>query len=208
MVKQTMAVGVLASALVGGAVVMGIPSGEPAVARASEGAFSVDPVHSMVVFGVGHLGVAKNYGRFNDISGTFNIDRSNIENAFIDITVQAESVDTANESRDKHLRSPDFFNTRQFPTLTFTSDEITAMSRDLPPSHLRATGELTMHGVTKDIEVEIHFIGEGQTPRGYKQGFEARFTIKRSDFGMTKYLEGNGIGDEVDLIVAIEGDRE
>lgn len=208
MVKRTMAVGVLASAVIGGAVVTAVPSAEPAAARASEGAFTVDPVHSMVVFGVGHLGVANNYGRFNDISGTYNIDRANLDNAFIDITVQAESVDTANDSRDNHLRGPDFFNTRQFPTLTFKSGEFAAVSRDLPPSHMRAKGELTMHGVTKEIEVDVHFIGEGQTRQGYKQGFEARFSVNRSDFGMTKYLEGDAIGDEVNLIVAIEGARE
>ncbi len=198
--------GVIGVAAVALSVVGVVSMPQAAEARAAEDAkpFQIDSVHSMVMFRIGHLGVSYTYGRFNAPTGAYNIDMANPSASMIEITLDAEKVDTGNERRDNHLRSPDFFNAKQFPTITFksTSFEKTA------DNALKVRGKLTMLGVTKDVEANLEFVGEGQTPQGYKSGFESNFTINRSEFGMTKFLEGNSLGDEVTLYVTIEGVRK
>lgn len=163
--------------------------------------FQVDAVHSAVVFRVGHLGVAKFWGRFNSISGSFAYDEADPAASMFDFTVATESVDTGNEARDRHLKSPDFFNAREHPNITFQSTAIEPASSD----KWNVTGDLSLHGVTKSVTASIEWIGEGQTRQGFKRGFEATFTIKRSEFGMSYGLENEAVGDEVKLIVAVEG---
>lgn len=177
----------------------------PAIANNASSAdtFQVDSVHSMVMFRIKHMGVAFNYGLFHNPTGTYNIDTDNPDESFIDISVKTEDVDTGNDKRDNHLRSPDFFNAKQYREISFKST-----SFEKSGDGLVATGELTMSGVTKTIEVEIEKTGESDTPQGYKQGFEGRFSIQRSDFGMTKYIDGGGLGDEVTLMVTFEGARQ
>ncbi len=175
-----------------------------AVAQSSdEERYEVDGVHSMVVFKVMHAGVAFNYGRFNRIEGNFNIDTEDPSKSFIDARVFTQTIDTANESRDNHLRSADFFNAAEYPVITFTADSFEAKDSDT----VVAKGTLTLLGREKDMEVEIDKTGEGDAGRGYKQGFHTTFTIERSEFGMEKYLNG-GIGDEVTLMVSFEGNRQ
>jgi len=166
-------------------------------------AFNLDPVHSMVMFRIGHMGVSYTYGRFNEPTGSFNLDFENPSSSMIDIKVETEKVDTANQGRDRHLKSPDFFNSKQFPEITFKSSSFEKTGENT----MKVTGDLSLHGVTKPVDVNIVFVGEGETPQGHKAGFEAEFMIKRSDFGMTKYLENNAIGDEVYLYVTIEGKK-
>ena len=167
------------------------------------GAFRVDSVHSAVIFRIGHMGVSYSYGRFNSPEGSFTIDLANPSASVVDIRVETKNVDTANEGRDKHLRSPDFFNSAQYPTIEFRSRSFTKTGE----KEFKVQGELTFMGQTKPVEIELSFVGEGDTRQGYKAGFEAEFKIKRSEWGMTKYLEGNGLGDEVDLYVTIEGKK-
>jgi polyisoprenoid-binding protein YceI len=167
-------------------------------------AFKVDPVHSGVVFGIGHVGVSRFYGTFNAPTGTFLIDPANPSASSIEVVVETEKVNTGSSKRDDHLRSPDFFNAKEFPTMTFKS----ASFEKGAGKTMTVKGDLTMLGQTKAVTAAVEFLGEGETRQGYKAGFEATFTIKRSEFGMTKYLEGNALGDEVKLIVAIEGVRE
>lgn len=176
--------------------------GEPAAAKA--GTFKVDPVHSMVVFGIAHLGVARVYGTFNMPMGSFLIDSADPSKSFIEISVDTEKVNTGAGKRDDHLRSPDFFNAKEFPKMTFKSSSFEKGSG----KSMTVKGDLTMVGQTKPVTVALEFLGEGDTAQGHKAGFEATFTIKRSEFGMTKYLEGDAIGDEVKLTVAVEGKRE
>lgn len=206
------AVGALTLCLAGGG--LGLLAGDsantvamPSVAAAQDesAGFTVDPVHSMVFFKVGHLGVARNYGRFNDISGTYDIDLENPDDSFVDIEIATESVDTGNERRDNHLRSPDFFDAKQFPKATFTSDKVEVI--DAGRNKVRVSGTMRMLGESRPVTAEVTKIGEAETRQGYKQGIEAIFTIKRSDFGMTKYLEGNAIGDEITVHVGLEGAR-
>ena len=162
--------------------------------------FDIDPVHSMVFFKVEHLGVSNNYGRFNDISGSYTFDEAKPAASSFDVTIKAESVDTHSDKRDQHLRSPDFFNAKQFPVITFKSKCI----KKSGDKRYAATGTLQMHGVEKEITVDIEHIGSGDDPWGnFRSGFETVFTVKRSEFGM-KYMLG-GIGDEVTVHVNIEG---
>jgi len=162
------------------------------------GNVTVDAVHSSVIFRIQHNGAAMFYGRFNQIAGMITLVEGGT--GAIDLTVDVESVDTANEGRDKHLKSPDFFNAAQFPEITFQSESM----KHLGGSKYEATGSFSMHGVTKEITVAIEHTGTGQNRQGASVlGFETTFTVKRSDYGMN-FMQGP-IGDEVRLIVSIEG---
>jgi polyisoprenoid-binding protein YceI len=176
---------------------------QPAAAE-TPGAFQIDGVHSSVVFRIKHNNVSYFYGLFSDISGTFVLDPENPGNSAIDATVNADSVTSANEKRDGHLKSADFFNVAEFPTVTFKSNSV----RKTGENTFEATGDLTLHGVTKPLTVTIEKVGEAQGRRGGTlAGFETKFTVKRSDFGMTYGIDGNALSDEVNMIVSVEGVR-
>jgi polyisoprenoid-binding protein YceI len=165
--------------------------------------YKVDGAHSFVVFKVVHLNVANAYGRFNDVTGTVVADEEAPEKGSIDIQIKAESIDTGNEKRDQHLKGPDFLNTQQFPMVTFKSKSIKKTS----DKEYEVTGDLSMHGVTKPVTAKLVKIGEGKGMRGeYRAGAEARFQVKRSEFGITYMPEG--LSEEVDVIVALEGIRQ
>lgn len=164
-------------------------------------AYRIDGVHSSVVFGVRHLNVANFYGRFNDISGEIAWDADSPSSSSISIEIKAESVDTNNRGRDDHLRTPDFFNVREFPTITFNSTKI-----EKKGDAYRVTGQLNMHGVEREVALDLKHTGETTHPRSGKHivGFESHFTVKRSEHRMTYGIEQNMLGDEVKLIVSIE----
>ena len=171
-------------------------------AHAAE-SYQVDPIHSMIHFRVKHFGVGYIYGRFNEFSGNFNVDDGNLANASFDLQIKAESIDSNNQGRDKHLKNPDFFNTVEFPTINFKSTQV----KEVDANNVEVTGDLTMHGVTKPVTMKMERIGAGKDPRGsMRMGWESIFDIKRSDFGMKSMLQG--IGDDVRCIVAIEGVRK
>lgn len=165
------------------------------------GSYATDNVHSSVIFRTTHAGVANFYGRFNTIEGTFTLAENPAESTF-NFTIQTESVDTGNQGRDDHLRNPDFFNVKQFPTATFVSTGIVA-SADGPHT---LNGNFTLNGVTRPISADLTFTGTGTFRNHQVAGFEAVFTIKRSDFGITTYL--GAIGDEVTVTVAVEGRKQ
>ena len=117
--------------------------------------------------------------------------------------MKVESIDTHNAKRDQHLKSPDFFNAKQFPAITFKSKQVKKSSKDT----YEVTGDLTIHGVTRPVTVKVTNTGSGKDPMGANRiGFETIFTIKRSDFGM-KFMLGP-VSDEIRLIVSIEGIRQ
>lgn len=171
-------------------------------AGAAPADYAVDPVHSSVIFRVKHAGVAYVYGRFNTFSGTFRIDDENPANANVSMTVDVASVDTGNEKRDQHLKSPDFFNVAQFPRMTFESTSVTKKADD----RYAVKGDLTLHGKTNPVEIEMAKTGEG-TWRGARiVGFEGTTTLKRSDYGMTNMLDA--VGDEIRFTIAVEARRQ
>lgn len=165
-------------------------------------AFTVDTVHSAVVFRVKHMNASNAWGRFNDITGGFTLDQADPSKSQLDFQVKTASVDTGNAGRDKHLKSPDFFNAVQFPVISFKSKSVskTAEGYDV-------TGDLTLHGVTKPLQVKVVPVGSGKGPTGAAiAGIDASFTIKQSEFGMSKMV--GPIGDDVWVNVSIEGTKK
>ena len=171
-------------------------------AYASE-TYKLDPVHTSVVFRIKHLGVSYVFGRFNGPTGTFIFNNSSPSNSSINMQVNAKNIDTANDKRDKHLRSPDFFSVDQYSSIAFRSTAV----KKLDNSTYQVSGELTLLGKTRPINVKVNEIGAGKDPWGnYRRGFDTSFTIKRSDFGMDFML--SGLSDEVDITVSVEGIRQ
>ena len=160
--------------------------------------YTVDNVHSTVMFKIKHSGVAWAYGRFNQVSGEIVLD-DEAEDCSVLLEVEAKSVDTGSEGRDRHLRAPDFFDVVQHPLLGFESTSV-GMQGD----RYEVEGVLTLHGVTKDMTVLIEKVGEVETARGRKAGFFGEFTIDRRDFGMTTYSDTSSLGNDVTITVSIE----
>lgn len=177
--------------------------GDESAAKAPAGAVSykVDSTHSAVMYRIGHLGVSHHYGQFAAPTGTYTIDWSDPSKSAMEVSVALEKLNSGNEKRDGHLRSPDFFNAEKFASITFKG---TSFAKD-GDKKMKIKGDLTMLGVTRPVEVSLAWIGEAETKQGSKSGFDAEFTIKRSDFGMKSYLENNAIGDEVKIWVGVEG---
>lgn len=164
--------------------------------------FKIDPVHSSIVFSIRHLGVSDVYGRFNDLSGKVVLDNADSSKSSVEITIPVESVDTHNEKRDQHLKSPDFFNAKQFPVIVFKSKSVEGSG-----DTYNVTGDLTLHGVTKPLMLEVKKVTQAKGMEGeIRGGGETRFTLKRSDFGMN-FMQGPA-GDEVSVIVSLEGIKE
>jgi polyisoprenoid-binding protein YceI len=192
---------ILAStALIGG---IGFVALSPtAQSRTTADSFTVDPVHSTVIFRVKHLNTSYSFGRFNDISGTVTWDDANPSSGGFDLTVKTDSISTNSDKRDAHLKSPDFFNAAQFPTCAFKAKSI---AKGAGENVFDLSGDLTMHGVTKPITAKLEKTGANKNPRGEIIGFESTFTVKRSDFGIN-YMP-DGLGDEVRIIVSIEAKK-
>jgi polyisoprenoid-binding protein YceI len=164
--------------------------------------FKADPVHSSVIFRAQHANAGHVWGRFNDPTGTFALDDTDLSKSSFSVEIPVANVDTHNAQRDGHLKSPDFFNAKQYPTITFKSTSAKAEG-----NMLQVTGELEMHGVKKTITVPVEILGKGELPPGVKRaGIEATFSVKMTDFGI-KGLPG-AVGDEIKVIVALEGVKQ
>jgi len=161
--------------------------------------YEIDDTHSMALFRVQHLGAGAFWGLFNDVSGTVRCAPD--AELFLDVTINADSVDSNNAKLDRHLKSPDFFNTKEFPTMSFRS----VSAKPLGGGKYLVTGDLTIRGITKSITTPVECTGIADMGSGARAGFEAVLTIKRSDFGVQYGVEKKMIGDETRIIVAIEG---
>lgn len=160
--------------------------------------YKIDPVHSQVIFRIGHLQVSGVYGRFNDFTGTFELDAGGDLKSAV-AKVGAKSIDTHVEARDDDVRENYIFAER-FPSIDFQAKKIETVR----PNVYRLTGDLTLHGVTRPLTVTATKTGEGTGMRGEKRvGADVKFSIKRSDFGLNYGLPG--VGDDVELMVNIEG---
>lgn len=174
-----------------------------ATARAEAKTYQFDPAHTNIVFLVDHLGFARMVGQFQTFDGTLVLDPDNLEQGSVSVSIATESVDTDHQKRDDHLRSPDFFNAAEFPTMTFESTKV-EMDGD---KSARVHGDLTLLGVTKPVVLDSTFNGVGPHPSPQMAGvtvagFSGRTTIKRSDFGMTGMVPN--IGDEVEIWLEVE----
>ena len=166
--------------------------------------YKIDKAHSEVAFQVRHL-VTKVRGRFRDFEGSILYHEANPEQSSVTFTIQANSIDTAEPDRDKHLRTPDFFDVETFPTLTFQSTRITKRG----PETYDVTGTLTMHGINKELVLPVAHMGKAKDPwGGDRLGFEAETTLNRKDFGLNwnAMLEAGGflVGDEVKVSIEIQ----
>ena len=198
---------VLSLALLGalppaGLLAFAAPSAAPTPAAVPADTYEIDAGHSTVVFAVKHLGVGKFYGRFNDMSGSFQYGSGSLDAGSVAITIASGSVDTNNKGRDRHLKNSDFFDAKQFPEIKFQGKKISGAGSD----SFTLAGDITMLGVTKPIEFEVEKVGEGDDPWGnFRTGFVAKGSIKRTDFNMEYGLADGALGNEVELIVSLEG---
>jgi len=171
-------------------------------ARAAD-TYKVDPLHSFALFRAHHAGAGMVWGRFNDPTGTLVLDDADPSKDRFSGEIQVGNIDTHNAKRDSDLKSPDFFNARQYPTITFKSTSVKKGEGNM----LEVTGSLMMHGITKTVTVPIELTGKGQFPRGMQRaGIEATFQVKMSDFQI-KGMPGV-VGDEIKVIVALEGVKQ
>ena len=162
--------------------------------------WKIDDTHSMGLFRVQHSGAGMFWGRFDGVTGIITTSGIPTATLALDVSIDTNSVSSANKDLDGHLRSPDFFSVKEFPTMTF----ISTSSKKLPNNMWEVSGNLTMHGVTKSITTNVEMTGQAESPRGKKIGFEAVFTIDRSEFGMSYGVEKNAIGNSVRITVALE----
>jgi polyisoprenoid-binding protein YceI len=163
--------------------------------------YKIDPEHATVIFSVSHFNLGDAYGRFNDPTGTVVIDKQDPGKSSFAFEVKTENVDTDNDKRDTHLKSPDFFNAKQFPVITFKSTGVKSAGEN----KYEVTGDLNLHGVTKSITFPIEKTGEGDTKvMGYRTGWKAAVHLKRSEFGITYGVQQGAIGDDVHLVISFE----
>jgi len=160
--------------------------------------YRVNPGNSSVMFRIKNRGVTFFYGRFNDFSGNFTLNADEPAKSSIEMTVKATSIDTNSRKRDDHLRTPEFFNVAKFAEISFKSKS----AKKTGENEYEISGDMTLLGVTRPLSVKVTHTGT----RGNFSGFETKFTIKRSDFGMNKFIPG--IGDEVHLFVSVEGTKQ
>lgn len=157
----------------------------------SPGTFALDPAHTHVGFCVRHMMISKVRGRFSAFNGTLSVG-DDIDEASVEVEIDLSSVDTKDPQRDAHLRSPDFFDVANYPTMTFRSTKVTSIDGD----SFRLDGELTVHGVTRPVALDLVFDGVGTDPYGGQRlGFSATGEIDREAFGLTwnQTLETGGV---------------
>ena len=178
-------------------------------ARTQPQPWTFDLAHSSINFTVRHMVVSKVRGRFTRWGGSLVMDESDPAGAAVDVRIEAASVDTGVEQRDGHLRSADFFDAERFPTLAFRSSGIEQAGEGA----YRLNGELTMHGVTRPVSLEVEFAGSAKDPwGGLRAGFSARTTLDRKDFGLTynQLLETGGVlvGEKVEIGIEVEAVKQ
>lgn len=167
--------------------------------------WNIDPSHSGVHFTVRHMVVSKVRGAFTRWQGTIQFDEKNPEAGKVSVQIEAPSIDTREEKRDAHLRSPDFFDVGKFPKITFKSTQITKQAE----GKYAVAGDLTIHGVTKPVTLATELSPEVKDPwNNQRRGATATTKISRKDFGLTwnKALEAGGVAvsDEVNITVDVE----
>ena len=176
--------------------------GLAAAPRPVEMSWKLDPVHCMAVFRIQHMGAGMFWGKFNDVSGTVTYNEDDSIAPSFDVIVTVESIDAGSDKLEKTLKGPQFFNAKEWESITFKS---TGAER-VGEKKWNVTGNLSMHGETKAITAVVEVTGVIGNPVQKKAGFEATFSIKRSDFGMDWGVKNNAVGDEVKLIIGLEGD--
>lgn len=173
--------------------------------------FDIDASHSQAGFTVRHF-FSKVPGRFNEVSGTIQLDEKNLANSSVEVTIPVSSINTENERRDNHLKSADFFDLEHFPNITFKSTKVVP-GKD---GKFQIVGDLTMRGVTKSVTLEatqlgLGAVGIGGNAMGVRGGWEATTTVNRKDYGISwnKTLDQGGtlLGDDVTISLQVEATK-
>jgi len=175
-------------------------------AQAAENyAFDIKGQHAFIEFKIKHLGYSWMIGSFRTFDGSFTYDEQHPQNNKVDVTIETASLDTNHAERNKHLRSADFFDVEQFPTTTFNSTSYVATGKGSGTLH----GILSLHGVNKEIAIEVSQVGTGADPwGGYRRGFEGHTTLHLSDYNMKKAGMLGPVAENVELFLSIEGIRQ
>jgi polyisoprenoid-binding protein YceI len=181
-----------------------------AAAARAETAWQIDPAHTNVQFSIRHMMISNVRGEFRGVRGTVRAGGNDPTRAVVEATIDAASIDTGQEKRDAHLRSADFLDVEKFPTITFRSTRIEPAGS----GRWKMTGDLTLHGVTREVVLDV----DGPTPEirdpggKTRAGAQATSKLKRGDFGITwsKTLDGGGlvVGDDVAVTIDVEGVKQ
>jgi polyisoprenoid-binding protein YceI len=174
-------------------------------ATAARTTWKVDPAHSQVEFAVRHMMITTVRGRFTDVKGTVVTEDNDPTKAQVEVIIDVNSIDTREPQRDAHLKSADFFDVEKFPYITFKSKRVT----DVRGDEFKLVGDLTIHGVTREVVLEVTSEGQAKDPWGNERaGYSATTRINRSDFGLTwnQALETGGllVGDEIKITLDLE----
>jgi polyisoprenoid-binding protein YceI len=200
LLARTAVAGALMLSLAGG-VVTAQTAATRIPAEVQAGTYKLDPGHGKITWKVNHLGFSTYIGQFINVSADLTLDPANPSASTLTATVPLTDVAPNDDGLKAHLQTPDFFNTAEFPTATFVAKSIVVDDED--PTEADVTGDLTLHGVTRSVTMDVQFNQAGPSMGNtYKVGFDGEATIRRSEFGMSYGLPA--IGDEVEL--HIEGE--
>jgi polyisoprenoid-binding protein YceI len=175
---------------------------EPArAAAAAARSFEVDGVHSSVVFEIRYQGIASFFGRFDKVSGSFEIDEADLSKSTFEVSIDAESVHSGNPQRDGHLRNTDFFNAKKHPQVIFKSTKVAKKGE----KELEVTGDMILRGETKSVTAKVVYGGTIDDAHAGKRraGLDGTLVIRRKDFGMDFALDA--LGDEVTIRIGLTG---
>ena len=160
--------------------------------------YDIDPAHSAVIFSWNHFGFSNPSARFDKIEGSVQLDKADLTKSSVSVTLPLEALDTGVAKLDEHLKSPDFFDAAKYPTITFKSTKV--------EKGLKITGDLTVHGVTKPVTLNAKVnkiaLFEMGPYKAQAAGFDAETVIKRSDFGVNKYVPN--VSDEIPVRITLD----
>jgi len=188
------------------AILASMASGLSLPASAATSAWRIDPQHSSAQFAVRHLGLSTVRGAFSKLSGTMQLDDQDVTKSTIEVSIDVNTVDTREPDRDKELRSERFFDLARFPTMTFKSKKV----EQVAPGKLRVTGDLTMHGTTKEVVLDVDGLtAPAKDPWGNQRiAASATTKINRQDYGVkwNAKLDNGGavVGDDVNITIDVE----
>jgi polyisoprenoid-binding protein YceI len=174
--------------------------------------WQIDPSHSLVEFSTKHMMITTVKGRFGQAAGTITVDERNPDRSSVEAEIEAASIDTRADQRDQHLRSPDFLDVENYPSITFRSRRVEGTSRN-PGDEFRVTGDLTIRGTTREVTLDAVYEGVGKDPWGGERvSFSAKTKIDRRDFGLTwnQALEAGGVlvGNEIKISLEVQAVKQ
>jgi polyisoprenoid-binding protein YceI len=167
--------------------------------------WQIDYSHSHIYFTARHMMISKVRGRFSQWEGSIEFDEQNPENTTVNVAVDVSSINTRDDQRDGHLRSPDFFNAPEFPQMVFKSKRVVMES----VNEGKLYGDLTIRGVTKEVVLDVEYAGQAKSPWGtLSAGFSAKGSLNRKDWGLVwnQSLETGGVlvGEKVEIEIELE----